>query len=309
MRRLGLSLAIVAIAALPASAAPGDQWILGIHQINEFPGFTTFTGAGYSGPQSSGDASFVGNSYSHSGTAGDISRVYWELNGNSVNNGTPVPTTTELYRIEFYGTTEAGHNGWQPVESQFHGIVGESFPFESSIPWAGQFGTNHQYIAASGTDDGQWHKLGPGPQADGNPPADGTMLWLTAGSWLYAKWDFAFSIDRTWSALRLTQVAPITPPPITGDYNGNGVVDAADYVVWRNTLGQTGSTLTADGYDDDIIDELDYLIWQENFGHTSGSGSSSGGSGALAAVPEPVTFSLLALAGVICFAARRPVRP
>ena len=31
-------------------------------------------------------------------------------------------------------------------------------------------------------------------------------MWLTRNSWLYAKWDFTWSIDHTWSALRLTQV-------------------------------------------------------------------------------------------------------
>ena len=28
---------------------------------------------------------------------------------------------------------------------------------------------------------------------------------------------------------------------IVGDYNHNGIVDAADYTVWRDTLGQTGT--------------------------------------------------------------------
>ena len=35
--------------------------------------------------------------------------------------------------------------------------------------------------------------------------------------------------------------------PIAGDYNKNGVVNAADYVVWRNSMGQTGWGLAADG--------------------------------------------------------------
>ncbi len=300
MRRLALSLAIVAVAALPAMAAPGDQWILGIHHINsqnETP-FTTYAGAGYSGPQSSGDSQYDGNAYGYASTgAVGVNRVYWELSGDSVNNGTPVPTTTELYRVELYGTTEPGHNtSYQPVESQFHGIVGEDYPFDEDIPWAGQFGTNHQWIEADGADDGAWHVLGPGPQADGNPPADGTMMWLTAGSWLYAKWDFPFAIDRTWSALRLTQVAPITGPPIEGDYNHNGVVDAADYVVWRDTFGQTGPDLAADGYNDEVIDEIDYFIWRSDFGNTASTGSSVG---SLAAVPEPATLSLLGLAGLV----------
>ena len=28
------------------------------------------------------------------------------------------------------------------------------------------------------------------------------------------------------------------PPETTGDYNGDGTVDAADYTVWRDTFGQ-----------------------------------------------------------------------
>ncbi len=72
---------------------------------------------------------------------------------------------------------------------------------------------------------------------------------------------------------------PLAPPPtsLPGDFNGDGSVDAADYVVWRKNNG------TQEGYDS----------WRTNFGRTSGSGS-----GALAdvAVPEPAS---LALCGVI----------
>ena len=32
---------------------------------------------------------------------------------------------------------------------------------------------------------------------------------------------------------------------LTGDYNGNGIVDAADYTVWRDTLGDDRSPPTA----------------------------------------------------------------
>ena len=305
MTRLGVGLAIVALSAAPILAAPGDQWILGIHHINNQGNtpFTTYAGAGYSGPESSGDPSYVGNAYGYasSGAVG-VNRVYWELSGNSVNNNTPVPTDVELYKVEFYGTTEPRHNDWQPVESQIDGIVGEDYPFDSEIPWAGQFGTNHQYIANTGADDGLWHVLGPGPQADTTQPADGTMMWLKAGSWLYAKWDFSFGIDRSWSAIRLTQVGATTGPPIEGDYNGNGVVDAADYVVWRNTLGQMGSNLAADGYHDDVIDDLDYYIWRSDFGHTAAGGAASG---TMAAVPEPTTLLLLATIGLIKCVSRK----
>jgi hypothetical protein len=64
--------------------------------------------------------------------------------------------------------------------------------------------------------------------------------------------------------------APIPAPP--GDYNQNGVVDAADYVVWRKTDN------TPDGYN----------TWRSHFGQTAGSGS--------VPVPEPATLVLLMFA-------------
>ncbi|MEX2310347.1 MAG: hypothetical protein WD738_22455 [Pirellulales bacterium] len=73
-----------------------------------------------------------------------------------------------------------------------------------------------------------------------------------------------------------------------GDYNGDGTVDAADYVVWRKTDG------TPVGYEK----------WRTHFGETAGD-SSSTGSGS-ASVPEPATWFLgLSLAAVGLSAPRR----
>jgi hypothetical protein len=81
--------------------------------------------------------------------------------------------------------------------------------------------------------------------------------------------------------------------PLTGDYNRNGVVDAADYVVWRNTLGQTSTGLPADGNGNGVIDASDYNVWRANFGRSVG-GVGAGGA-ALAAVPEPTTCMMVAM--------------
>lgn len=52
-----------------------------------------------------------------------------------------------------------------------------------------------------------------------------------------------------------------------GDYNRNGVVDAADFTVWRDTNGQTVTPGSgADGNGDGTIDASDYLVWINNFG-------------------------------------------
>jgi hypothetical protein len=77
--------------------------------------------------------------------------------------------------------------------------------------------------------------------------------------------------------------------PLSGDYNHDGLVDAADYVVWRNSLGDTGADLDADGNHDNVVDEDDYGIWSSQFG---GTGSSSA-SLTHALVPEPASGLLL----------------
>ena len=51
-----------------------------------------------------------------------------------------------------------------------------------------------------------------------------------------------------------------------GDYNQDGVADAADYSVWRDTLGST-SDLRADGNDDGVVDALDRDLWAQNYGN------------------------------------------
>lgn len=80
-----------------------------------------------------------------------------------------------------------------------------------------------------------------------------------------------------------------------GDYNQNGTVDAADYVVWRNTLGQPGSGLAADGNGNNQIDEGDYGVWRANFGRTSGSAVATSAT-SQSAVPEPSGLAPLTLA-------------
>jgi hypothetical protein len=77
---------------------------------------------------------------------------------------------------------------------------------------------------------------------------------------------------------------------VPGDWNGDGKVDAADYVVWRNGLG---TVFTQDHYN----------IWRAHFGQIAGSGAAdplsrvpASAEPLSAAVPEPATFVLLILA-------------
>lgn len=93
---------------------------------------------------------------------------------------------------------------------------------------------------------------------------------------------------------------PLNLTQLPWDYNHDGVVDAADYTVWRDTLGST-TDLRADGNGSNTIDEDDFAFWRARFGYEVGSvpGQGAGsGSAAAAAVPEPASIVLLSLAGV-----------
>lgn len=203
MRSLFMSALILACLATATMGAVGETWILPIHH-RDGGGWTEVPGAGYGGA----------SAWQGSGIDG-VRRVYWELSGIG-SMGNPVPSTTELYTIEaFTPTSWPGKMDWQPIESQIKGVDGEAYPMESLIPWAGMWGTNHQYVGSNAGAAGTWVSAGPGPHspesADYNAGASGIYMWLGghgSPSWLYAKWDFGWPIERTWSALRVTQITP-----------------------------------------------------------------------------------------------------
>lgn len=201
MKKVLTVLAVLAF-AMPALAAPGESWILPIHHRDG--DFTVVTGAGYEGT----------DAYQGSGKDG-VRRVYWELSGTGSMGNAP-PATTELYTIEVYTPTSwPGRMDWQPIESQIRGVDGEQWPIDTLIPWAGAWSTNHQYLGSDAGAPGSWKQAGPGPQGpasdDFDAPGNGIYMWLgghTGPSWLYAKWNFGYDIERTWSAIRVTQITP-----------------------------------------------------------------------------------------------------
>jgi hypothetical protein len=77
---------------------------------------------------------------------------------------------------------------------------------------------------------------------------------------------------------------------VQGDYNNNGVVDMADYVLWRN-----GGPLQNEGASLGVNDAADYTFWRAHFGNTSGSGSGLGSGN----VPEPTSVGLLVIGSLI----------
>ena len=81
--------------------------------------------------------------------------------------------------------------------------------------------------------------------------------------------------------LDLIQLSAAQIGPVPGDFNADGAVDAADYVVWRDT---------------GINGQLGYEEWRAHFGQTAASGSDIM---AKAAVPEPRTAMLLLMVAAV----------
>jgi hypothetical protein len=147
------------------------------------------------------------------------------------------------------------------------------------------FGTGQANVGQNILDD-----IGRGFGATGfTPPlpAGAYSFWIQQASLASTSYQFDFLVNA------------LAPPGLTGDYNDNGAVDAADYVVWRNSVGGT-SLMNRDPLSSGEIDEGDYNSWRANFG------SSAGGAAAISAVPEPA--NIFAVIGAAIFAVVRTRR-
>lgn len=113
----------------------------------------------------------------------------------------------------------------------------------------------------------------------GAPPAGESVVLASFPNNLLGPADRAF--------LQSAGVQPLFVP-VAGDYNKDGLVDAADYTVWRDSLGATGIDLPADGDGDFTIGAGDYNLWKASFA-----------APALAFTQVPESSSLVLLAATV----------
>lgn len=98
--------------------------------------------------------------------------------------------------------------------------------------------------------------------------------------------DLKFEFGLNGGSLLTAPVVYVTSGGLSGDFNNSGKVDGADFLLWQRNFGQPG------------YDAASLAQWKANFG----AGASEV---AAAAVPEPATLGLIALAGVALVAKRR----
>ena len=123
----------------------------------------------------------------------------------------------------------------------------------------------------------------------------------TGGRRLHGLMDEFYIFSRALSDAEIGTLVTLAEPlpPLLGDYNRNGVVDIADYTVWRDQFGllvEQGSG--PDGNVNGFVDSFDRLIWHENYGNTSSAAGS-------APIPEPTSASLAIIGLVAAMGARR----
>jgi hypothetical protein len=69
------------------------------------------------------------------------------------------------------------------------------------------------------------------------------------------------------------------PGLLPGDFNGNGIVDGADYAMWRRATGSDDAmalVVDARGNGDGRVDYLDHRLWVSNFGNAKSAVASGG---------------------------------
>ena len=115
---------------------------------------------------------------------------------------------------------------------------------------------------------------------------------MFGGGGAYPRWHTKESGVENMAATLTIEFDTSTASPL-GDYNGNGSVEATDYVEWQNTFGEAiAAGEGADGNGDGVVNAADYVLWRKIFESTMGGG-------ATASVPEPGTWMMGVLGFVL----------
>ncbi len=206
-----------------------------------------------------------------------------------IRNASGFTVEVEGYVIE---VDEAGvsldQTGWNSLTEQGLGGWVEAVPTEADDTLIElDVDTPTQFASDGGFNIGD---LIAGNLPGGLTADDFSFQYLLAGESLLADGAVLFQALPALSAL-------------PGDYNGDGVVNTADYTVWRDNLGApTEAALNGNGDGLNGVDVGDYTRWKANFGNTSAASLQLASS---AAVPEPTAGILVLFATTLAQVARR----
>jgi hypothetical protein len=130
-----------------------------------------------------------------------------------------------------------------------------------------------------------------------------------AGSGILKSVTLGTSNGYLFGAFELNRVSTIS----TADFNADGAVDGADFLVWQQNVGATTTGGNAarialgDANLNGVVDGADLALWRGMLSVDGGAPADSAAAAALAAVPEPSSL-LVAATGLLLLAGRRPAR-
>jgi hypothetical protein len=188
-------------------------------------------------------------------------------------------------------------NGVGPIVSSHdkisYGLV-DSTDYDTDLPNAPNsrvyFSTSAPYLGVSVGWIDLYGRNFPGQWVEATGLADGTY-WLEV---IFDPYNRIQESDETNNTTRIMVDLINIPDPqiMPGDYNDDGTVNAADYTVWRNTIGNSVSAGTgADGDGDGRITTQDFTEWKLRYGDTA-----SGAGAAFGEAPEPSSLLLVVAA-------------
>ncbi len=207
----------------------------------------------------------------------------------SLTNATSNPITLDSYRIAS-ASNSLNFAGWNSLSDQ--NISAVDGPDPGLTPGDG---TGETWDEAGGSNDAV---LAESFLLGNSTLAPNDSLDLGSGFDLGGTHDLTFQYhDFVSGAIVTGEVTyPIVAAGVQGDYNNNGIVDAADYVLWRK-----GGPLQNDPTPG--VSAADYTFWRSRFGSNTGSGVGDGLAGP--AIPEPNAWLLLCIVTTCVFASRR----
>jgi enterochelin esterase family protein len=209
-----------------------------------------------------------------------------------------VPAVDTAYRSDatadgrtILGTSMGGLN------AAYFGAV-KSDVFHNVAPQSPAYNQNSNIYSLYQNNDLQFLNIF---QTNGTLGGDGSGANQMAGVWTANGYDFERVIaneGHSWGQWRGQFddiLTALIGPPLVGDYNQDGQVDAGDFVVWRKSVGATGLPNRAPE-NAGPIGEPDFLAWRANFGKSQSAGSGVKGGASSVAVPEPSVASIVAAA-------------
>jgi hypothetical protein len=229
------------------------------------------------------DGVFAANTYA-TALADGVQSVHWlELSKNSFLGDAAAQTRGPAY----YGIQVFGHIAETGAAFVDTTSSNGNVEVHSTLLSDGRVGLLIANLNSSGTSNVNFNITGATLGTSGTTWLYGVNQTTPLQTMLASGLGNTFAMNVPYQSILAVVVDAAAGPP--GDFNHNGVVDAADYVVWRKSVGTTYTP-------------SDYEVWRSHFGQTAGSGA--GADFANADIPEPATLLML-ISGIFARLSRR----